>query len=402
MKYRRFGRTELQMPVFSFGGMRFQEDFPAKDQPDESKVQAQAEAIVHRAMDVGINHIETARGYSESERRLGLILPKLPRDQLIVQTKIAPNENPKKFIEQVHESLSRFNLDHIDLLSLHGVNTHELVDFSVRPGGCFEAAQQLRRQGKVRFVGFSTHGPLDVILRAINFGKPKTGEGFDYVNVHWYFIFQRNWPAIEAATARDMGVFIISPSDKGGHLYRPPEKLVGLCQPLHPMLFNDLFCLSHPQVHTLSLGAARPSDFDIHLRTLDSLEHADKVIAPIIDRLREAMQKAVGVGNPEAMGRDLPDTQQMPGGLNVAVMLWLRNLLLGWGMTEYAKMRFNLLGNGGHWFTGAKPDELKKVNEKTLREAVAGSPYADQIPQWLDESVELLAGEAVQRETQRP
>ena len=114
------------------------------------------------------------------------------------------------------------------------------------------------------------------------------------------------------------------------------------------------------------------------------------------------MRKAVGVDNPEAMGRDLPDAQQMPGGLNVAVMLWLRNLLLGWGMTEYAKMRFNLLGNGGHWFAGAKPDELKKVDEKALREAVVDSPYADQIPQWLEDSVELLSGEAVQRETQRP
>ena len=391
------------MPVFSFGGMRFQEDFSAtaKDKPDESQVQANAEAIVRRAMDVGINHIETARGYGDSEQRLGRILQKLPRDQLIVQTKIGPNKNAKEFVEHVHESLTRFNLDHIDLLSLHGVNTHELVDISTGPGGCFAAAQQLRRQGKVRFVGFSTHGPLDVMLRAINFGQAKTGEGFDYFNVHWYFIFQRNWPAIEAATARDMGVFIISPSDKGGHLYRPPDKLTDLCRPLHPMAFNDLFCLSHPQVHTLSLGAARPSDFNIHLRVLDCLECADEVLAPIIDRLGAAMREAVGVDDPEAMGRGLPDAEQMPGGLNVTVMLWLRNLLLGWDMAEYAKMRFNLLGNGGHWFAGAKPDELKKVKEKALREAVAGSPYADQIPRWLDESVELLAGEAVQRETQR-
>ena len=65
-----------------------------------------------------------------------------------------------------------------------------------------------------------------------------------------------------------MGVFIISPSDKGGQLYNPPAKLVDLCQPLSPMVFNDLFCLSHPQIHTLSLGAARPTDFDEHLKTL--------------------------------------------------------------------------------------------------------------------------------------
>ena len=80
-----------------------------------------------------------------------------------------------------------------------------------------------------------------------------------------YEIFMDNWPAIAAAQRHDVGVFIISPSDKGGHLYSPPQKLIDLCAPLSPMVFNDLFCLSHSQVHTLSLGAARPSDFDEHL-----------------------------------------------------------------------------------------------------------------------------------------
>ena len=47
--------------------------------------------------------------------------------------------------------------------------------------------------------------------------------GFDYVNLHWYYIYQANWPAIEEARCRDMGVFIISPADKGGMLYRPPK-----------------------------------------------------------------------------------------------------------------------------------------------------------------------------------
>ena len=52
-----------------------------------------------------------------------------------------------------------------------------------------------------------------------------TGE-FDYFNVHWYFVNDLNWPAVEAAHRLDMGVFIISPNDKGGKLYEPPKKLV--------------------------------------------------------------------------------------------------------------------------------------------------------------------------------
>ena len=96
----------------------------------------------------------------------------------------------------------------------------------------------------MRHVGFSTHAPTEIILDAI---RHEEDGGFDYVNLHWYYIYQRNWQAVEAATERDMGVFIISPADKGGMLYKPSKKMVELCQPLHPLVFNCLFCLSQPR-----------------------------------------------------------------------------------------------------------------------------------------------------------
>ena len=89
---------------------------------------------------------------------------------------------------------------------------------------------------------------------------------------------ERSRIAVSFSKIQDMGVFIISPSDKGGQLYKPPQKLVNLCQPLSPMVFNDLFCLSHPQIHTLSIGASCPTDFDEHLKTLPLIEKADRRI----------------------------------------------------------------------------------------------------------------------------
>ena len=64
-----------------------------------------------------------------------------------------------------------------------------------------------------------------------------------------------------------MGIFIISPSDKGGMLYKPPRKLAEACRPFSPIAFHDLWIwnLSDPPVHTLVVGAARPSDFDEHV-----------------------------------------------------------------------------------------------------------------------------------------
>ena len=100
MRYRRFGRTELQMPVFTCGGMRFQHKWTDEEPsaiPAEN--QANLEATIRRAVDLGINHIETARGYGTSEMQLGRILPGMPREKLIVQTKITPTEKPREFLE---------------------------------------------------------------------------------------------------------------------------------------------------------------------------------------------------------------------------------------------------------------------------------------------------------------
>lgn len=226
MLYRRFGRTELQMPVFSCGGMRYQykwQDVPQWQIPRDN--QDNLEATIRRSLELGINHIETARGYGSSEMQLGRILPKIPREKLIVQTKVSPQADAKGFLHEFEQSLRKLKLDYVDLLGLHGINNAEFLEYSLRPGGCLDIAKKLQEQGKIRFIGFSTHGATEIILQAINTNQ------FDYVNLHWYYINQNNWAAIEAATHHDMGVFIISPSNKGGNLYDPPQKLVDLCTP---------------------------------------------------------------------------------------------------------------------------------------------------------------------------
>jgi predicted aldo/keto reductase-like oxidoreductase len=385
MQYRRFGRTEIRVPLFSCGGMRYQhkwQDVPLGEVPSDR--QANLEATVRRAVELGINHVETARGYGSSERQLGLVLPQLRRDEIVVQTKIPAATDPNEFVEQFHESLERLQLESIDLLALHGINNHEVLWWAVRPGGCLAAARRLVAEGKVRHVGFSTHGPLDVILAAI--GHDGDG-GFDYVNLHWYYIFQDNWPAIEAAARRDMGVFIISPTDKGGMLNKPPQRLVDLCQPLHPIVFNCLFCLQRPEVHTLSIGAARPQDFDLQLSVLDLLDRADELLPPIEKRLREAMVAAVGEELASGYADGLPPWHKAPGYVNMAKILWLRNLALAYDMIEYGKMRYNLLGNGGHWFAGLN---AAHVDDLHFEKALAKSPFKDQIPDWLRQTHTML------------
>jgi len=400
MKTRRFGRTELPMPVFSCGGMRYQDSWTDKPLSEvDREGHENMEATLRRALEVGVNHIETARGYGSSERQLGEILPRFEREDLIVQTKVGPDADAEKFRADFLDSMARLQLETVDLLAIHGINNEEKLDWSIRPGGCFEMADRLRREGRCRFIGFSTHGSVDIINRAIAYGDPVTGRGFDYLNLHWYFIYQETWPCIEAAAARDMGVFIISPSDKGGQLYKAPPLLKELCRPLHPITFNDLFCLMHGKVHTLSVGAARPSDFKEHLDALPFLDSdTPALLAPILKRLKKRYEEVVEPELRDPWNLGLPPLDALPGQINIGRVIQLRNLAKAFDLVDYGKYRYNMLGHSGDWVPGeqATPENLGPVRSE-LERLAAGLPVGKRLLAALEEAHELLRGREVQR-----
>ena len=377
------------MPVLTCGGMRFQhrwDEDPPRPIPAEN--QANLEQTIHRALELGIRHIETARGYGTSEAQLGPILQKIPRDHFILQTKVAPQSNPDEFEKIFQTSLSRLGLPWVDLFSLHGINDRETMEWSLRPGGCLDRAREWQKKGLCRWIGFSTHGSPELVEELVSGGR------LDYVNLHWYYIFQEHSRSLEAAQKNDMGVFIISPNDKGGMLYNPPQVLSGLTSPFSPMTFNTLFCLRDPRIHTLSIGAARPNDFDEHVASTQRLPEAEQILPTIEEKLRIHWEESLPRDWRENWEDGLPHWSACPKEANFREILRLHNLAVAYGLVEYARMRYNLLGQGGHWFPG---QSLGSLTPQEIRPFLTRCHDPELTLTRLLAARDLLAGEQLQR-----
>ncbi len=118
--------------------------------------QDRADRILDLLLDYGVNHIDTAADYGESETRIGPWM-KRHRDDFFLATKTAARDRAGAR-ESIHRSLDRLQTDRIDLLQLHNLVEPEEWEQALSSGGALEAAVEARQEGLVRFIGVTGHG----------------------------------------------------------------------------------------------------------------------------------------------------------------------------------------------------------------------------------------------------
>jgi aryl-alcohol dehydrogenase-like predicted oxidoreductase len=161
---RPLGRTGLEVSALGIGGYHL----------GSANSDAEATQIVNEALDAGVNFFDNAWEYHQglSEERLGRAL-KGKRDRAVVMTKVCTHGRDKNIaMRQLEESLTRLQTDHLDVWQVHEVIYENDPDLIFAPNGAAEALLEAKRQGKVRFVGFTGHKDPSIHLKMLSHDFP--------------------------------------------------------------------------------------------------------------------------------------------------------------------------------------------------------------------------------------
>lgn len=151
---RPLGRTGQDVSILSLGGVKYNE-----------RSDRHAVGVVNRAIDLGINYIDTAHSYSDSERKIGLAV-RDRRDDVFLATK-STQRGRDGMRREIEQAFSRLQTDRLDLVQIHDLANEDQLAEVLGPDGAVRAIEEYRDAGQVRFVGVTGHRYPDVLARAL-------------------------------------------------------------------------------------------------------------------------------------------------------------------------------------------------------------------------------------------
>jgi predicted aldo/keto reductase-like oxidoreductase len=272
--YRTLGRTDLRIPIVSFGVMN-------SDSPD----------LIQRSLDLGINHLDTAHRYlrGNSERVIGEVLEKNGnRDKVYVATKMAfardtdkgvfvlkggggvPGATEENLFKQLEISLERLRTDYIDILYLHSCESPQMATYEP----LMNALVKVKKQGKARFIGTSTHADVANVIRATT-----EAEIYDVVLAAYNYVLEDKEEIKKAiAHAANKGVGVVAMKTQGGARFQEEsETEINHQAALKWVLNDENVCTTIPGMTTfeqLDMNMGVMNDLTLTKQEQRDLQHA--------------------------------------------------------------------------------------------------------------------------------
>ena len=190
------GRTNLSVSAISLGALPLQRcTFP------------EAQEVLSMVLDQGINFIDTARAYTDSERKIGEFLSSRRREFFLASKSMARSYQAMR--EDIDTSLRELQTDYIDLYQVHNAKVANDLQQVLAPAGALKALKEAKLAGKIGHIGITGHS-VTILKEAV-----QTGE-FDTVQVPYNFIEQAAAQELfPLARARNMGIIIMKPLGGG-------------------------------------------------------------------------------------------------------------------------------------------------------------------------------------------
>ncbi len=251
-RYKEIGKTDIKMSDISFGAGKLN-----------------SSSMILRSIDRGINYFDTSPDYGSSEEYIGEAMPKIKRDKIYIASKMCKPEKgghlpfgskKKDYIAVVDNSLSRLKTDYLDICFVHSVGSmskdkneemKRLLDEEM-----FSAADELKKAGKIRFLGATSHGPDNMeplMMEAVKSGR------FDVVMLAFNFMkFPKAPDVIKEAKNRGVGVIAMKTLAGAKEMNFDAKG-----EEFEPAVFK--WVLKHPEVDGLVITFKTVSDFDLFL-----------------------------------------------------------------------------------------------------------------------------------------
>ncbi len=262
MKYVKYGKTNKEVSVVGFGGLRF----------DLTKSNEENAELVKYAYDKGINYFDTAPGYCDdrSEDILGVAFRQLLKEgkkDFYISTKGKPTvyDTSEKAISAVKKSIKRLGVDKIDFYNVWCLRKMEHYELAMKKGGQYEGLLKCKEEGLIDHIVFSSHQPGDEVVEVLNQNNFEgVTMGINILN------FSYRWNGVDHAYKNSYGVVAMNPLS-GGSIPNHEKELSFLASKGETATQAALrFNITCPQITITLVGFGSKEDIDDACKIADT------------------------------------------------------------------------------------------------------------------------------------